>query len=271
MYDLDQLRRSPASRRSFLAAMTAAGVGLAASNLLAGDGLTPTPAPGSGPTATGVPTDGNAQFSGIPGRNINEKVLNFALTLEILEADLYRQALNIASGRSLATALNSNSGVYTRKVGSGGLSADDTDKGFVFLKQFTYIEAAHRDFLITVLRSLGAPMVSANPRGYKFPSAPAGNIASILGKILPLEETGVRAYLGALPYLTDLGIATTAGGIYSTEARHSAVISSTLGIDPGPRPMPGDQKVTPTYPGQNTFEYFLKPQTVLTVARQFFA
>jgi hypothetical protein len=219
----------------------------------------------------GGPTDGGTQFASIPGRNINEKVLNFALTLEILEADLYRQAVNIATGKPKDAPLAGNPGSYRRKVGTGGLSTKLADVGFLYLVQFAYIEAAHRDFLRSAIQSGGGEPVKRNPGGYKFPKAPQPNIKDLLTQILPLEETGVRAYLGALPYLTDLGLATVAGGIFSTEARHSAAVATNLGLSAGPRQLPGDQKVTPNYPSPNTFEYFLKPKAVLTAAAGFFA
>ncbi|MEO6436633.1 MAG: ferritin-like domain-containing protein [Tepidisphaeraceae bacterium] len=265
MFDLHALGRDSASRRQFLAVMTAAGLGLAAHQLFAADGTTPTPPPVGGGTANGVPTDFTAQFGSFPGAG-DQKVLNFALTLEILEADLYRQALNIASGKSITAPLGAASS-YSRKVGGGGLNADDTSEGYQYLKDFTFVEAAHRDFLRTVL---GSVAVKPNANGYKFPKAPAANIASLLTAILPLEETGVRAYLGALPYLTNLATAQVAGGIFSTEARHSAVVAYTLGVDIGPRKLPGDRMVTATYPSQNTFEYFLTPREVLSAAAVYF-
>lgn len=271
MFDLDKLRGSPASRRNFVAAVTAAGVGLAATRLLANGLTTPAPVtPIDGPT--GVPTDAATQFAGIPGRNVNEQILNFALTLEILEADLYRQALNLASGRPLTQPLDASAGGYQLKVGGSGFNARQLATGFEYLVEFTFVEAAHREFVRAALNALGAPTVKRNPGGYKFPQTLPPDLKVILATgILPLEETGVRAYLGALPYFTDLNLAQTAGTIFSTEARHSAVISANVGIDAGPRKMPGDLRVSPKQPSENTLEYFLKPQTVLTRASQYFA
>ena len=96
------------------------------------------------------------------------------------------------------------------------------------------------------------------------------------GRVLsmPLEETGVRAYLGAVPYVTDYqkqgGVAQTAVSIYSTEARHSSAINYILGKDPGPSFMVGDNRVTPTYPHENTFEYFLTPAQVFAAVTPLF-
>ncbi len=266
-----ELSSHNSSRRTFLTALAAAGVGLTAISTFAGNGLTPTGTANPSVGPGGVPSDGATQFAAIPGKSIDLKVLNFALTLEILEADLYRQALNLASGKPLAAPLNANSAVYTRTVGTGGLTNQSTDIGYLYLKQFAYVEAAHRDFLHATILSLGDTPVARNPNGYKFAGPVNPNIAAILGNILPLEETGVRAYLGALPYLDNLGYAQAAGGIFSTEARHSAAISYILGIDPGPAKRSGDISVSAAQPAQNTFEFYLKPKTVLQAASVYFA
>ncbi len=256
------------SRRKLMRLAATAGVSLAAMKL-----INPAVAFGAGtpPADTGGPTDGATQFAAVPGNSINEKVLNFALTLEILEADLYRQALNLASGKSLDTPLDPIARKYTLAVPGGGLSAGATQAGYLYLQEFTYVEAAHREFLRNAMLKAGLTPVTRNPGGYKFPTAVAANIKSILTAILPLEETGVRAYLGALPYLTDFGLATAAGGIYSTEARHSAAISYLLGIDPGPRAMSGDNTVVASPPAGNTFEYYLHPVQVLAAVKPLFA
>jgi hypothetical protein len=232
--------------------------------------FTPSAALATTPTLTGGPTDGATQFAAIPGNSINEKVLNFALTLEILESDLYRQALNAASGLPKDYALNSNPKVYALKQGGGGLSETQTQIGYLYLKQFAYVEAAHRDFLIAAITAAGFTPTTANPGGYAFPSHPLSNIKSLLTAILPLEETGTRAYLGALPYLTDLGLATVAGGIYSTECRHSAAVSTTLNVPAGPTRQSSDKEVVPNPPAGNTFEPYLSPSTVLAAASVYF-
>ncbi len=271
MNELESIANSPLRRRAFLARMGAAGLGVAAASLLSGCGggaLSGTGLSGGG-GATGTPFP----VQSLPGGNNNLKVLNFALTLEFLEADLYRQALNRASGLALTTPLSSTPSSYALKVGSGSVN---NPNAFLYLTQFAYSEAAHRDFLITVLKSLGSPAVSANAKGYAFPGGdPGATLSAIITNLLPLEETGVRAYLGAVPYITDYQvIGPTAGGIFSTEARHSAVFNDLIGHDPGPTPgqVPGDLAVDPNPPvtvAANTFERYLAPNTVLSIASQF--
>lgn len=270
--DMNDVVDRSTDRRRFLGMMTAAGVGMMFSDALAGNGLTPPPVPKPQPGPGGVPTDQAQQFAGVPGSG-NIQILNFALTLEILEADLYRQALNLASGKAINTPLKpfSQAGSYQRTVGGGGLTTTLTNVGYLYLLQFAYVEEAHRKFLNDAIIQNGGTPTTRNANGYKFPTPPSANIASILGQLLPLEETGVRAYLGALPYLTSLPLAVVAGGIFSTEARHSAAVAYALNIDAGPRKMNGDLAVTAGQPSENTFEYYLKPKTVLQVASVYFA
>lgn len=284
MNEYEQLLNSPVQRRAFLKRMSAAGLGLAAANVLVGcngdnnSGGLPTPTTGGTPSASpsASPAAGldPVNFPGIVGRSIDEVVLNFALSLEILEADLYRQALNVASGLPITDVLKTN-GNYQLRIPAGTLNANSGQAaadGFKFLRDFAFVEAAHRDFLRVALRGLNAPVQPPNPGGYRFPTGtgPGGDLKTILTNITPLEETGVRAYLGGAGFLTSLPLLQTAATIFSTEARHSAVLQDLIGNDPGPLPMDGDEKVTATYPSPNTFEYFLRPRVVLQRVKAYF-
>ena len=272
MNKFDELRKDAASRRAFLQRMTAAGLGAAAIALFSPGFQASLFAKSPSGSSGGVtPARAKSPFGTIPGRTVNEQALNFALTLEILEADLYRQALNAASGLPLTTPLNANAGSYSLAISNGGLPADRTTDAFDYHVQFSYVEAAHRDFLATAIQAGGGTPVTANPNGYGFPGGPAADLHTLLvSNILPLEETGVRAYLGALPYITDLSLAQVAATIFSTEARHSAVIKYINFVDPNPNRMAGDQLVISKYPHPNTLEYFLTPTTVLTKASAYF-
>ena len=122
--NLKTILSSPVNRRAFLTRMTAAGLGVAAMQLLDGCGGGTSPLLGTPGTNELDPVN----FPGILGRTMDEVVLNYALTLEILEADLYRQALNLASGRALTAPLDAtappsgSTGAYTQKVGNGVIS-----------------------------------------------------------------------------------------------------------------------------------------------------
>ena len=272
MLSIEELRSNAVSRRAFLTRMTAAGLGSAAVALLAGCG---------GDSNGGVSSATRAAFTAgsvvVPGGTDNEVVLNYALTLETLEADLYRQALNAASGRALTAALDStapaagSTGSYTQTIGNGGLTTQFASAAFLYLVQFAYVEAAHRDFLRTVLGGAANPITPASGR-YKFATTdgtPGTDLSTILSNIVPLEETGVSAYLGAAGYLTDNNTVETAVSIYSTEARHSAALAYLLGRDPGPRTgiagVPAQSEVA-TGVAANVFEKYITPSAVLTAA-----
>lgn len=276
MNEFEKIQRDPHSRRAFLARMGAAGLGMAAVSMLQGCG---------GGSSSNTGTTSTSRFPvGVPGKNDNIKILNFALTLEILEADLYRQALNLATGRALGAALETNRGAYQPDAGVSNLGAFNA-AGFAYLRDFAYVEAAHRDFLDATIRSLGDTPVVRNPKGYTFgPTPPDKNLRAILQAILPLEETGVRAYLGASAFFVDFNSAQTKGliqaavGIYSTEARHSAAIQYVLGNDIGPND--GEPGVAANnklnglpYSDQglgDTFEYSATPDQVIRAVAPLF-
>lgn len=278
MYDLEQLKRDAHSRRAFLTQMSAAGLGVAAMTLLDGcDGsktaTTTPPTTGTGNTFT------DPNFPGVTGKDINTVVLNYAATLERLEADLYRQALNVASGRAITTALDTTAptgnslGNYRLSVPLGsGIASSFSNAAFLYLVQFAYVEAAHRDFLSAALGTTYKPVTSTSGK-YKFATTnglPGTDLTTILTNILPLEETGVRAYLGAGGFINDNTTLQTAVTIYSTECRHSASLEYILGLDPGPRTgitgVPAGELEVQTASASNIFEKYLKPATVLTAA-----
>ncbi len=248
--------------------MGAAGLGVAAVMML--DGC------GGGNSNNG--NTGTFPLQSLPGNTNDQKILNYALTLEFLEADLYRQALNIAAGVANpgTTPLSSNPSDYTLKISSGGLDSFNTAAGFAYLRDFAFVERQHSIFLRDVALA-GAPKVTPNAKGYTFGSTVAANLKAILTALLPLEETGVRAYLGAGQYFQSLANLQAAVSIYSTEARHSSAINYILGIDPGPYNLAGDQLLvslsgaTSTSAGvsANTFEHFLSPQTVVNRIQTF--
>ena len=288
IYDFDELRRNPVSRRAFFTRMTAAGLGIAAASLLASTNIA---CGGGDEDDSPIGYFDNNNFPGVLGRNANETVLNYALTLEDLEADLYRQALNIASGRAIGAPLDapisgSATGTYNLQIGSGGLASAAANAGFLYLVQYAYVEAAHRDFLRSALTSFGAPVATPNQFGYQLPSGTGDNLRSILETIYAVEETGVRAYLGAAPFMSfstaqDKSLVTTAVAIHSTEARHSGAIAYILDKNVGPvYSIPGvvvGKRVTDgvaapnsgTGISEDTFQYFSDPAAVLSAVRPF--
>lgn len=276
MADFDQIVTSTHGRRAFLSRLGILGVSLGVTSLVTvgcGNDDNNTYNSGfnnnnnnNGGGGGGIVFADPTNFPGVRGRTIDEVVFNFALSLEFLEADLYRQALNLASGRALTAPLDATPAAYTLTVPDGGLGIKAA-AGFEYLRQYAFVEKAHADFLVAAIPTLGGTPVSPNPAGYQ---ANFGTtLASILTVIRTLEEEGVRAYLGAAGFLTTLPLIQLASTIYSTEARHSAAVNYALGLDVGPAMQAGDLKVTPTYPHPDTFEYFRTPSQVLTDIQPF--
>lgn len=258
----DELR--PLTRRTLLTRAAMAGLGVAAVGLLA-----PAADASGKPLLELINIPDNGNMPGIKGHGANERVLNYALTLETLEADLYRQALNLAAGKSLDTPLPDDTSGYTLTVPYSGMIADNAVLGFRYLQEFAPVEAAHRDFLRGAISAMGGTPVSPNPGGYHADFG--SSLGSILNVIRTVEETGVRAYLGVAKFINDIKITQTAASIYSTEARHSAAINYVLGYDIGPSRMRTDSQAVFNEGGDNNFEHWLTPEQVIDAVKPFFA
>ncbi|KAF9210963.1 hypothetical protein BGZ59_008721 [Podila verticillata] len=131
-------------------------------------------------------------------------ILNFALSLEHLEAEFYKQSL--------------------AKFGRGDNTGHGyDDKIWERIDHISKHEATHVTFLTSIIESLqGTPLP---PCEYKFP---LDSLDSFLPIAQALEYTGTSAYLGAASGL-DGDLLTAAATITTVEARHSAFLSELLG------------------------------------------
>jgi rubrerythrin len=129
-------------------------------------------------------------------------ILNFALTLEFLEAAFYDQALRKVSlsgdVKSLATTIRDN-------------------------------ENEHVTALIGTIKKLGGKPVAAP--GVDFGNA-FMNQKSFLKLAQTFEDTGVSAYNGAAPAIESDEVLAAAGSIVQIEARHAAAIRLLNGRQP---------------------------------------
>ena len=133
-------------------------------------------------------------------------ILQFALTLEHLEANMY--------AGMLATYLL-------------------TGKEQAYFTSFGGHEAAHVKALTDTLTKLGANPVQANAK-YNFPAFDSRE--AILTFAKTAEDIGVGAYQGAAAAITNKAILAAAGSIVQVEARHAAIVNLLLGLDPVPQP-----------------------------------
>lgn len=128
-------------------------------------------------------------------------VLNYALTLEYLEAEFYRQG-------NEAGLLSGKEAQY--------LSAVQAD------------EESHVATVMQTVQQIGGQPVEA-------PGVDFGDAFSSREKYLTLSHTfenvGVQAYLGAAGFITDKAILQAAAGIFGVEARHAAIVGNLLGLE----------------------------------------
>lgn len=129
-------------------------------------------------------------------------ILNFALTLEYLEAKFYAEARSRAKPSGELKSLVD-------------LLAED--------------EQQHVEALAATVKQLGGKPV-AEP---KFDFAYSGT-AGFLKLAQTFEDTGVSAYNGAAPMIRSKEVLAGAGGIVQVEARHAAAIRLQAGAEPAP-------------------------------------
>ena len=134
------------------------------------------------------------------GSDGDVEILNFALTLEFLEAAFYEQGLKQVGDLSgevkkLATEIGAN-------------------------------EAEHVTTLTQTIKDLGGTPTKAP--GVDFGKAFA-NEKSFLKLAQTFEDTGVSAYNGAAPAIQSKEVLAAAGSIVQVEARHAAAIRSLSG------------------------------------------
>ena len=139
------------------------------------------------------------------GSNADLEILNFALTLEYLEAAFYDQAGKEVSGLSGEAA------------------------GYV--KTFGGEEQEHVDALTATIKDLGGKPVKAP--GVDFGDA-FSSVDTFLQTAITFEDLGVSAYNGAAPMIQSKDLLATAGGIVQVEARHAAAIRFAAGEPPAP-------------------------------------
>lgn len=124
-------------------------------------------------------------------------ILNYALTLEYLEADFYAKVADadVLRGAELDLA-----------------------------KQFGDAEAAHVETLKTTITGLGGTPVEAPETTFPLESRKA-----VLELAATVENLGAAAYLGQAPKIMSEEILAAALSIHSVEARHAAALNRVLG------------------------------------------
>jgi rubrerythrin len=145
-------------------------------------------------------------------------VLNYALTLEHLENAFYREGLETFSEEQLMDA--------------EALSEFGEDVRTMVPEHLATVgahEAAHVSAIADTVEQLGGTPVEEAEYdfGYETPS-------EFLGVAKALENTGVAAYKGAAPTVSNDAVFRAAIGIHSVEARHAAFLNELNAASPFP-------------------------------------
>jgi len=147
-----------------------------------------------------------------PSKKQDLAILNYALTLEYLEAAFYKEA-----------------------VDSGALSGAALD----FAKIVNQDEQTHVTALRKTIKSLGGKAV-ASPN-FDFQGTNKDQ-ARFLETAFVLENTGVRAYLGQAGRLKSKALLGAAASIVTVEARHAGAVAVLLNQSP----FAGEKSISPS-------------------------
>jgi hypothetical protein len=137
-------------------------------------------------------------------------ILNYALTLELLERKFYADAVAKFTAADFP-----------------GLGDDFYPSLVATAKD----EATHVSFLTAALTAAGATPVQECVYSFPYTDGP-----SFVGLAAAIEGVGEAAYLGAAAAITVPGYLTAAGSILTIESRHSSYFRGRLGLVPIPKP-----------------------------------
>jgi rubrerythrin len=193
---LQELTEDATSRKRFLRGLGGGGAAAAAGVLLAACGKDKKSTVGAGATTTAATTS-NAS-SGVKG---DIKIVNYALTLEYLEAQFYADVID------------------------SGLVKDP--KVAALAKKFGETEQLHVDALTAAVKKLGGP--PAEKPTASFQSVIDGGLKKVLETAATVENLGAAAYLGQAGNISNKEILAAALSIHSVEARHAAALNELVG------------------------------------------
>ncbi len=194
MSAMDELRDDPASRKRFLKMMGSAGGASALAIFMAACGSDKK----KDKTTSAAPATKKSSSGSAKG---DLAILNYALTLEYLEAEFYKEAA--ASGQIKDAAVLS------------------------IAKKFGETEQEHVDAITATIKKLGGTPVKAPKTAFK--SVIDGGASKILATAAVVENLGAAAYLAQAPKIMNKEVLAAALSIHSVEARHAAALNKLIG------------------------------------------
>ena len=204
--------RTAKDRRQFLKYAGRIGVGSSLALVgvaCASDETNPAPSGDNDSSPSDEPSEAEAS---VPQGDL--EILNYALTLEYLEADFYKQGVDsgMLKGRELA-----------------------------LIKPIAEHEAAHVAALTSTIQDLGGEP-AAEPK-FKYPAPTFKDKAAFLKTASVFEELGVTAYHGQVTEVETPAILGAAAAIAGVESRHAAVLAKMIGGNPFPAPVEGTKSM----------------------------
>jgi rubrerythrin len=192
------------SRRKFLAGSAAA---------LAGGALMAVP--------------GVAKAHNTPDPPTDIDILNYALTLEYLEATFYNQGLAKFDNSDFTRYFKNNR--RYRRQGIEELEGEEVRLEFAKIREH---ENEHVKTLKAVIKSLdGEPVPKCT---YNFNKTAFKSMGNFLAVARLLENTGVTAYDGAIAHIEAAPLLTAGATIATVEARHASYLNLINGFQPFP-------------------------------------
>ena len=189
----------------------------------------------SGALMAVLPKAAHAQHAGAPPTDVD--ILNYALTLEHLEANFYIRVLNKFGEKEFEEAnVFDGLGTYLRRKVYGN---------FVRIREH---EKTHVETLISVIESLGGVPVPRSAYDFGITS-----VASAVQTAQLLENTGVKAYDGAIAHIEAAQLLTAGAKIATVEARHASYLNLLNRTSPFP----------------SAFDEPVAPQTICEAVQEF--